>query len=310
MRYRFRIKFDMDQDELSNKLKENYRFPLLNFAFVISDVLAENSIFSPTFLFGKKISDIKREIAELKETKSEIKKLVENYLFKFYFPYSAKVLRELSPEKLEKLYISEFKLKPFFNNIDDSIKELEKKINIRKIDPVANITLWPFFRKHRRSFSFTNQISFLWASVLREKNGIHWANICDLLNWFYEHLEDSTYKSKLCFLRKEKDEKVGYPKVLKNQYRRIKKSYRYQLASSSNHHYFPHKNKPEKPYLFSNPVISIKFYHNKIKTIYKEKNKLKVRETLFEHSRKKHEIREYEKDEEKKEISKWVWEII
>ena len=40
------------QDELDKELKEFYRYSLLNFAFVIADVLAGNSVFSPTHPFG------------------------------------------------------------------------------------------------------------------------------------------------------------------------------------------------------------------------------------------------------------------
>jgi len=328
MRYKFEIPYDMDLDELDKNLKKFYKYPLLNFAFVIADVLAENSVFSPAYPFGKKRSDIKREIAEIGEIKSGIIKLLEKYFLKFYSPDSVRVLSNLNPEKMEKFYISWFKLKPLFNDIDNSIKRLEEMFNLRNIHPpvlsqslvtdavitqaIITQCFWPFFKKHKRSFSIANQVSFLWSPVLRDKNFIHWRNICNLICWFLENLEGSTYESKLDFPHGKKEADIGGNiNVLKNQYRRIKKSYWSIINLHSDTCCFPHKNnRPEKPCLFSNPVISVKFYHNKIKTIYKEKNKLKVRETLFEHSRKKHEIREYEKDEEKKEVSKWVWEII
>lgn len=324
MRYKFHIENDMEQDELDKKLKEFYRYSLLNFAFVIADVLAENSVFGPTYPFGKKRSDIKREIAEIGEIKSGIIKLLEKYFLKFYSPDSVRVLSKLNPEKMEKFYISWFKLKPLFNDIDDSIKRLEEMFNLRNIHPpvlsqslvtdavitqaIITQCFWPFFKKHRRSFSIANQVSFLLASVMRDKYGIHWRNICDLIYWFMEYLEGSTYVSRLYFRRKK--EKTGSPKVLKNQYKGIKKPYS-TLISTSSGQYFPHKNnRPEKPYLFSNPVISVKFYYNKIKTIYKENDKLKVRQSLLEPDKKEHEIREYEKEEEKKEVSKCVLEIV
>ncbi len=317
----------ISRDELDKKLEEYYGYPLLNFAFVIADVFAENSVFNPTFPFGKKRSDIKREIAELGEIKSEIIKLVEKYFLKFYSPDSVRVLSKLNPEKIEKFYISWFKLKPSFNNIDDSIKRLEEMYNLRNIHPpVATQSLvtdavitqalitqgfWPFFKKHRRSFSIANQVSFLWSPVLRDKNWIHWGNICNLICWFLENLEGSTYESKLDFPHGKEEEAIGGNiNVLKNQYRRIKKPYS-TLISTSSDQYFPHKNnRPEKPYLFSNPVISVKFYHNKIKAIYKEKDILKVRQTLLKPDRKEHEIREYKKDEEKKETSCQLLEIV
>ena len=48
MRYTWSIKPDEDLKKLSNDLEKNlaYKFSLLNFASVVADVLAENSIFS------------------------------------------------------------------------------------------------------------------------------------------------------------------------------------------------------------------------------------------------------------------------
>jgi len=295
------------QNELDKKLKEFYRYSLLNFAFVIADVLAENSVFSPTYPFGKKKSDIEREIADIGKIKSGIIKQVEEYFLKFYSPDKVRVLSNLNPEKMEKFYISWFKLEPLFNDIDNTIKKLEEIVNFRDVYPyetsqpvitraIINQAFWPYFGRHRRPFSSANQISFLLAPVMRDKNGIHWINICDLIYWFIEYLKVSTHVSRLYFRRKE--EKTGHPKVLKNQYRGIKNPYP-TLISISSDQYFPHKNnRPEKPYFFSNPVISVKFYDNKIKTIYRRNDKLQVRESRFEHDKENNVIREYEKDGE------------
>ena len=290
------------QDELDKELKEFYRYSLLNFAFVIADVLAGNSVFSPTHPFGKKKSEFEREIAELGEIKSEIIKLVEKYIRKFYSPDSVRVLRNLNPEMLKELYILYFKPKLLFNAIDNTIKELEEIVNFRDVYPyktskpvitqaIINQAFWPYFRRHRRPFSPANQVSFLFSPVMKDQNGIHWINICDLICWFLEKLYSSSYESILNFT-----DEVCDPPVLKNQYQKIKGFFSYSRAS---YEYFPKKNnRPQKPYLFSNPVISVKFYKNKIKTIYRENDKLKVRESFFENDKEYNVIREYEKDEE------------
>jgi len=328
MRYKFEIKYDMGKDELDEKLKEYYKYPLLNFAFVIADVFAEKSVFSPKFPVGKKRSDIKNEIVALCGIKSKLMKLVEDYVLKFYSSGSVKVLKNLNPEKRKKFYISEFRLKPTFNYIDDYIKGLEEMIDLHHIHSIDSIhssvddeyiinalivrCFGPFFKKHKRSFSVPNQVSFLWSPVIRG-NKIHWRNICNLICWFLEYLEGSTYKSKLDFPHGKNEEKIGANiNVLKNQYQRIKEAYSSLIHTSCNLNYFPCKNnKPEKPYLFSEPVISVKYFHNKIKTIFKEKDKLMVRQTTFiEPERREHEIRQYEKDEEKKENSRLILEIV
>jgi len=129
-----------------------------------------------------------------------------------------------------------------------------------------------------------------------------WKDISNLIFWFLENLKGSSYESILDF-----PQQGGNTTVLKNQYQKIKHPFCY---SSSSYRYFPEKNNgPEKPYLFSNPVISVKFYKNKIKTIYRENDKLKVRESLFENDKENNVIREYEKDEEKNESSKLLMEI-
>ncbi len=167
---------------------------------------------------------------------------------------------------------------------------------------------WPFFGRYRRPFSSANQVSFLLASVMKDKNGIHWKNICNFICWFLANLDGSFYESKLDFPHGKGEDSIGGNTiVLKNQYQKIKGLFCYSKSSDE---YFPQKdNRPQKPYLISNPVISVKFYKNKIKTIYRENDKLKVRESLFENDKENNVIREYEKDEEKNESSKPLMEI-
>jgi len=337
MRYE-KIDILNSRDELDKKLKKLYKYSLLNFAFVIADVLAGTSVFSSTYPFGKKKSEFENEIKELGKIKSKIIKIVEEYISKFYSSDIVRDLSNLNPEEMEKFYISQFKLKPPFNYIDNTIKKLEEIVNSRNVNlkttsqqlinraiinqkfgpsfgkhrrpfnftdqvikkAIINQAFWRFFIRHRRSFSPANQVSFLLAPVMKDKNIIHWENIINLICWFLRKLYGSSYESILNFTHDG-----GDPTVLKNQYRRIKSLYS-TLISISSDKYFPHKNnRPEKPYFFLNPVISVKFYKNKIKTIYRENDKLKVRESLFENHKEKNVIREYEKDEEKNESSKF-----
>ncbi len=179
----------ISRDELNEKLLVFCEYPLLNFAFVIANVLAENSVSSPIYPFGKKITDVLREISELADIKAEIIKLVEKYFLTSYPPDCVRFLSTLDPIKIKKFYISEFRLKSLFNYIDEAIKRLEEMINlsiVHQVIPNAVVAqaikvraraYWPFYKKHRRPFSVATQVSSLWSLVLRHKNAIHWQNI-------------------------------------------------------------------------------------------------------------------------------------
>lgn len=311
---------EIDKDELNEKLIEKYGFPLLNFASVISDVIAEHSIFRKT-INGKRVSDIKREIEELSKIKQGVIDKLKAYFFKYYPPDFYKSLIKINPEQRKIFFISEFKLMPFFDSINKLIKSLKALENALKFKPDSTMVLWPDFKGEKRSFSFANQISFFWVSVIRDKNGIHWQSILDLISWFLENLEDSTYESKLDFPHgKEEKEIGGNIDVLKNQYQKIKIQYFFPIILSYKYIHFPIKranplfpmgseidlNDPLKGRM---PVISIKFYKNKIKTIFKENNNLKVRETVFEKNKPTSEIRNYHQEEEKLEGENLLLEI-
>ena len=322
MRYKFEIKFDMDKDELNQRLKENYGYSLINFAYVIADVLAEDTIFNKT-ISGRKLSDIKEEIETLKKIKRIVIKSLDNYFIKYYDPDFPHSKIENYPELKEMLYGYNFKLEQFFNYVDNLIKPKKEIIDMHdKEVPFP----WPGKSKYTRPFSNANQISLLWSRAMRspvlnkKKFHIQWANICNLISWFIESLEGSSYVSKLYFRRKE--EIAGYPKVLKNLYRKIINVYGIPLVISEMYIYFPYGDR--KPLIpcektdFSDsiakgyPVTSIKFYENNIKTIFKKNGKLIVRETLIEKSKVyKYYSQEqnYDEDEEHKDVDKLLLNI-
>lgn len=282
-----------DEDELNRELKKNYGFSLLNFAYVIADVLAEVSVFSK-MPHGRKISDIKREIQDLYKIK-------------------------------KKFYNSEFKQNPLSRLLDEHIKNLEDIVNAYEKKPDLTLLPWPEINIYSRSFSLTNQIAFLWSPAMRGRSGVHWANICNVIYWFLEELKGSIYKSKLYFLRKRYKAKSGYPKVLKNQYQKIKLQYFLPIIISSTCIYFPFKGfhplflkgtdiDLNNPLRSGWPINSIKFYKNKIKTIFnvspgKRNNNLKVSETVFRKNKPTSEIRDYHQEEENIETDKLLLDI-
>lgn len=313
MRYKFEIRSDMEKDELSKELEDNYGYPLLNFAYVIAEVLAENTVFIKT-IDGRKISDIKKDVNDLKKIKQKLIKSLDDYCDKYYKPYNYYSLIKNNPEFKKVLYSSAFKLEAFFGIIDEDIKQKKERINEYVRKPTFPFP-WPDSTKSSRAISYANQVSFLWSSSLH-KGDIHWRNICDLILWFLEYLKDSIYGPKLFFKRKE--EITGYPKVLKNQYRRIKLLYMFPLMISSQYIHFPIEVEkpvyPKEQIFFSDPkkaclVISVEFYKKKIKTIFKEENKLKVKETIFKQGKPYSKIRDYEEREEQEDADNLLLDI-
>lgn len=315
MESRCEIKFDEKIKDLNSKLLECYKFPLLNFAFIISDVLAENSVFSSKFYFGRSIKSIRKGTNELKELRSRILGTLEEYFLNYEPTLIADAFKERSDEVRKNFIIENFYLKPFLQKLDNYIQKSESILNIRKSHPAANISFWPLFKEGRKQdLAKNNQIAFLWAQTIR-KGGVHWRNICNLFAWFLEFLDESNYAEYLHFKRKRKDEDwreyEEYEKeegispnyeVLKARYSQIKKTYRYLLHSTSKVLYFSKKNgKHERPLCFANSVVSVEFYKDKIRTIYKMDDKLGVRDVTFQRSGFKQEIKEYDKEDSKKE---------
>ena len=69
------------------------------------------------------------------------------------------------------------------------------------------------------------------------------------------------------------------------------------------------KNKPTRPIFLSYPIVSVNFYKNKINTIFKENDDLKVRQTIFKLDRIENKISDY-MPEHKEKIPDMLLEII
>lgn len=310
------IKIDEDGEDLNHKLLECYGFPLLNFAFIIADVLIGNSVFSDKFYFGRNIKSIRKGTNELKELKERVFDILEDYSLNYEHPLVSNILKKQSDEVLKAIIIENFNLKSFLQKLESRIQQSEFILNIRKTHPVESRIFWPIFKKNRKlDLGKNNQVAFLWAQAIN-KGGAHWQNISNLFAWFLEFLEESNYAKYLHFKRVRKDEDwIGFEenekedeispnyKVLKVRYSQIKKEYRYLLESTSKLLYFRKKNeKPEKPICFFHPVISVEFYKNKIRTIYQVGDNLSSRDVTFQDNIIEQEIKEYDEKIEQKEM--------
>lgn len=147
MRYKFWIKKDEDKDRLDNDLKREYKFRLLNFASVVADVLAENTIFCKK-IGGKKKSEITDEIEKLERIKQKLLEELTDYFFyyrlKNYPEFITKELKESADKEGPKFYISIFKLEPFFSEVNNHIEELKGNLAQYQYDPEFLKEIIPF----------------------------------------------------------------------------------------------------------------------------------------------------------------------
>lgn len=310
----FRIIPSMKAEILDEELRRHYNYPLINFAYVFADVIADDTVFSKT-VGGRRISEVAREKKALTNLRKDIVRILKSYSSGF-LPDEIKRILQKNELILEKLIIMQFDAFPFIKNIDARIAALDRILNIYQKKPEDSFFPWPI-KTSTRQFNPANQISFLCAQSIRGNNGIHWVNICDLITWFARRLRTAKYKTKLHFGREDEDEISGYPKVLKNQYVRIKNDYLLILFLSAELLYFPHVSKrplfhtietidldnPSKGF----PILTIEFYKDRVRTVYKEPNNLKLRETIFKKKESLIEIKNL--DEGEKEPGKLLLQI-
>jgi len=301
------------QYELDKQLQEYYGYSLLNFAFVVADVLDGITLFNK-ILDGRKISDIKKEIKGLEKIKQKVLVYLESHIKKHY---QFDIPNDLSNEVIKILLIKHLNLEPFFSTIDNLSEGLNSMLSefkpLFKRDPQK-----PEFLPYSQSISCAYQISFLWAFVMCNKY-VHWLDIQNLLGWFLYHLDGSAYEKKIEFPREKDGRKIGGNiEVMKNQYIDFKNTYGFPSLFYCLT-YFPRRTlRPffskvgvkdfEDPKEHS-PVISIIFYEDKIRTIFDEDGKLKARETIFEKKQCRSIIRDYRQEEEKSEKDKLLLEV-
>lgn len=324
MRYNFSIIKDEYKERLDSILKREYEFRLLNFASVVADVLAENTIFSKK-IGGKEKSEIRNEIKKLEGIKQKLLKELTDYFFHYHLKncpeFIIKELKESVDEKGPKFYISIFKLESFFSELDSRIEELKEALALYQYNPefLKEIIPFPICEGYPRPINYTNQICFLWAFAMRDKDGrsVSWEKASELIDWFIYHLKFSEYVDNIKPIPRGKYSKEI--ESLKTFFRRIKRKFPTLLKITGNRDYFPNwASKAQKPFFLKKvkngglrvfPVVAIKFYKNKIKTIFKENNNLKVRETVFEKNKFTSEIRDYYQKEEKLDGENLLLEI-
>ncbi len=309
--------YDMDQDKLSAQLQKDYKYPLLNFSFVVEDVLSGIPIFSKS-IAEKKISEIMHEIQDLKKIRQDILERLDTYVIA-HFPSDLLEYLKNSPPGIRKIFLIEkFGLGSFLENTGRRLKLLEKVIN--EFRPIFKRgSKKPEFLPYIQPIGNAYQIYFLWASVMYKNERVQWQDIQNVHTWLLEALKKSTYVSKIDFPPKKGEKNVGGNiKVLKNEYRNFKVTYELHPLLLPLI-YFPRRT--TQPFIPKagfkdfespsghHPVISIKFYKDKIKTIFDEDGKLKARETIFEKKQCRSIIRDYRQEEEKSEKDKLLLEV-
>ena len=341
MRYKYRISTDENQKDVENFLKMDYSFPLLNFALVVADVLAEKSDLS---LQGglRKEEEISKELANVEQYKKTIQLQTKDVAEKYIIPKYPRIIQKEIRAKVDSDGIRS--LAPILVILENRIEELKDELkNQKELEkvPIAIRESLPLALHigKKSELSYTNQISFLWASVLRDKGPksvwrkvnkisiksnsikpkesqginrkIHWLIISDLIEWFRVHLCEEYYQRNIKQIARDKWS--GQIDSLKRFYRRkIREGNELLLKSSSLMTYFPEWGGIQhNPNLFAQdadglrrlfPVVEIKFYPEKMLTVFQMDNVIKARETFFQEDDPKSIIRDYERNE--KETSK------
>ena len=252
----------MGKDELKNALEQNYDFSLLNYASVIADVLAGDTILTRNVAGWRKIDfDARQEF--LKREIKHIEEVLETKLFGW------------DPDIEERL-----------RKISKAFKEIMDKYKTAVDTFVENFPM-PYMQGRQRAFGKAYQIGILWASGLINKNDKPlWQEIATLFLFFVKFLKDTSYFKILELVETE---------YLKNLYYKLIKKYSLALKMFPKIYYFPFfGGKPHSPNvtetlrdkgMFARPIISISFYEKKITTVFESDKKQMKRETSFKGDR-------------------------
>jgi hypothetical protein len=287
--------------KVSQYLESNYfGYRLINFANVIADVLAENTIFSYVRQYSSVVKKIRREIDALKSIKIVLLQKLRKY---FVILQDNRAVAEIIhiDQISDDEIIDNFGLRAFHDEIGSKILEREEEIS--KIMPLVTSSYHrDLFLKSRKPITPVNQLVYFFSMVmfkpdiLFEPDGrvtratykVKWEDMITLLTWFGGKLNKSVYVKKLYF--KRKDDISGWPDTLKVQYSRIGKKFRPALIKYCTNYYFP---KGATPFLLDNysndnvmhapwPIMSVVFYRNRIIKKVKGDNGLKVLEYRFD----------------------------
>lgn len=308
MRYKSPYQYDMDQSEIDTQLKQDFWYPLLNYGFVIARVLEGLPVFSKA-VGGKKISDFLNEINNLKKIRGDVLKILGSHSKKHH-PENVQELYEKMTPPTQKLFLIEaFDMGPFFKSTNERIELCQGVIEELK-PPLRKVFKTREFLPLFQPISNVNQIIYLWAEVMKISGEIHWQDIINLHMWFLDSLEGAHYLKKLDYPRRKKQKWIGGNiNVLRNGYKSFKLTYGVNTFLFRLR-YFPFEAK--RPYFLKPnadnsfapedqfPIKSVRFYEDRIKTIFKDDRKLKVRETIFKHNKSKTSFGDYEKDSKEK----------
>lgn len=308
MRYISPYLYDMDQSEIDTQLKQDFRYPLLNYGFVIVNVLDGLTVFSKA-VRGKKISDFINERDDLKKIRNNILKIMGRHSKKHQTEDVLKLYEKMSPPTQKLFLIEAFDMGSFFKLTNERIELCQTIIDKLK-PPLRKVFKNPEFLPLFQPISNVNQIIYLWAEVMQKSGDIHWQDIINVHAWFIDSLEGAHYLRELDYPTRKKEIGVGGNiNVLKNGYKSFKYTYGvntflYRL------NYFPFDAK--RPYFLNPnadnsltsdgqfPIKSVRFYEDRVKTIFKDDRKIKVRETIFEHNKSTTSSRDYKKNYKEK----------
>jgi len=197
----------MENNELSEILVRQYGYDLYNFAVSLAIILSDFPIFGFWNIWKIKnteipgISSVKKESKRLSDIRRRFLKLTESLKEHLReFPQWHEIKKESIDESLRQLILN----KEFSNlqNEDEITRKLYKledtlKIIDEEISYLQN-NMWKPFRKGKGKPVEPNFIIHaFWSLVMRKKENADMKNVENLVNWFDNKLNNTTYGSVL-----------------------------------------------------------------------------------------------------------------
>jgi len=279
MDYGWHIVPGMSPEEVNELLKKHYGFPLLRFANIVVDVFSKISFF-PKGFGGVKRKDLHKQKDELYQIKrtliDKLDRYHREYVVSRYPKYYASIMKKKIEADREAYYGSEYHLQDFIKRVDFSIdiwNEFFELVDQNKKNPKRKINL-PYFGEKLRDISDVRQIFILFSLMIksaeaneyRSRAFVHWEKIVELIAWFEKKLRKCSYGIRLNI--------NGLSDIQSIKYfcRKKTKIFRTEFDDQMIPRYFY----TSTTRCLGLNLIKIVFYKDRIKTVFRDDNKIEV----------------------------------
>lgn len=191
------IDYDWPAGRLNRFLRKEYGYDLFDFAYSLAIVLAETVPLGRFHIWNLKKEDIrhyrtaKTELTRLKKLRLHVVKELSQHLTVLKAMGGSVFPREILPGIHIRMADSPRALEDIINHAYGIESSLTTEIN------VLSAALGYFERSKGAPAKSSTLISCLWSFIIKGKRGAHLYNIENLLNWFYEKLDNTCYREEI-----------------------------------------------------------------------------------------------------------------